>query len=142
MTYKTISQEDNKIILDYISGEKVVNAIKHLRDITGYGLKESKHCVDYYRDNGDWPIKYLCVEEPVKAEPIGWRDNTVYGDPSRSDRHQIRVGLPQEDTGEVRLDLKGLVIVSDGPGGTVITKRKQLDKLARAVLMAYDYIEE
>jgi hypothetical protein len=55
----------------FIEAEKIVSAVKVIRDDTGWGLLECKKCVDFYRDHGYWDT------ESVLREIIEQKSSTI-----------------------------------------------------------------
>lgn len=48
---------------------KVIPAIKRLRELTGWGLKDTKEAVDFYRQRNVWPSRVLELLDEPENEP-------------------------------------------------------------------------
>lgn len=63
-TYKIIDPKDANIILTNLQDKQTLNAVKHLKDITGAGLKECKEFIDKIRESKE--------VDKAFADPIGY----------------------------------------------------------------------
>lgn len=54
---KNLTDADHTVWKDLCDSDKIVNAIKYFRDLTGCGLKEAKDTIDWWRANRT--VKYF-----------------------------------------------------------------------------------
>lgn len=58
-----------RVVEQHMAQGRLINAIKELRTLTHWGLKDSKNAVDAYRAHGAWPANVLAVFEAALASP-------------------------------------------------------------------------
>ena len=93
-----IEQADLDIIEEHVSNDKIINAIKHFRSVTGARLKESKGEVYYYRDEGKWSWDVTVAETKAIGDLSKYGSLPIFNGAGLADRSILKQILCSSNT--------------------------------------------